>query len=66
MFNKSKLLERLKSAKLFLPMAFNIHDEKRLAATVCEESLIAEYRAIQGEISNVQRANLAINHSNYS
>lgn len=55
---------RLKRNGLFLPFAFSMHDEKRLKETSTDKELVAEYRAIQGEISNVQKANLRINHSN--
>lgn len=59
------LNERLSKLGLFLPMAFNYNDKKRLSKTVDDDALLAEYRSIQHSISNVQRANLSINHSNH-
>lgn len=65
-FNQAVLRERLRDAKLTLPLAFNMNDMRRLAMTRTEKELTQVYREIQDSISGVQRANVAINHSNHS
>lgn len=60
------LRKRLGNLGLFLPITFNFHDQKRLTETQNDKDLLIAYKDIQNSISSVQKANLSINHSNYS
>ena len=65
-FNLKQLRERLKAINESLPLTFNYHDYKRLWLCQSEDDLKHEFSRICDEIHGVYKANLSINHSNFS
>jgi len=66
MFRKLTELERL---MYLLPLTFNYNDKQRLKKAYALEGPSGyhdTFQKIQNEIFGVSRANLSINHSNYS
>lgn len=61
----NNLEERCKKHGVRIPISFTYHDKKRLAEA-SDENFKKEYSRIQEEINSVYRANLIINHSNFS
>ena len=65
-YNFKELKQRLKAMNKSLPMSYNYNDYKRLWVCQTEEEIRKEFTKINDEIFRVGKANLSINHSNFS